>query len=139
MTLKCYVCGKHFTPTTPRLYSDFPGYCDECGWLEEETRPPGDLERAIADLKIGASLFFPVTTQDSRPWETLRMEIKRARWAFLCGGLCVHRVQQDDRYLTTDGQVSFESSDGARLFKTLTPEDLSLGVEFVRSLRYSKV
>jgi hypothetical protein len=135
MTFKCRVCGVHYTPTAPRRYPGFPGYCDECGWLEEETRPPSDLERKITDLKIGGSLFFPVTTQDPRPWETLKAEIKRVRWAFLSGGLCVHPVQRGDTYIDTrDGHLDYESEDGARLFKTLTPEQLNLGWEFVKQV-----
>jgi len=107
--------------------------------LDEETRPPSDLERKIADLKIGGSLFFPVTAQDPRPWETLKAEIKRARWVFLCGGLCVHPVQRGDPYIDTrDDHIDYESEDGARLFKTLTPEQLNLGWEFVKRITETK-
>lgn len=131
MTLRCCICEKHFTPVFPRLNPDFPGYCDECAELEIETRPPSELENKIYGLKIGGSLFFPVTECDPRPWETLRAEIKRSRWAYLGGGLCVHRVQRDDPYIQNDGAAGSESADGARLFKTLTFDDLTLGVDFI--------
>ena len=135
MTLCCCCCRRNFSPVLPRPYPEFPGYCDQCGELEKETRPTGKLEETIHNLKIGGSAFFPVTDQDPRPWETVRAEIGRPRWALL--SLCVHRVQKDDPYLATcDGRelVAFESQDGARLFKNLTFEDLELGVEFASAL-----
>lgn len=133
MTLRCCICHRNFSPVVPRPYPEFPGYCDECAELEEETRPGNPLEDKISNLQISASLFFPVTECDPRPWETLRAEVKRPRWA--SSKLCVHRVQEGDPYIATsrDGQdfIDCESSDGARLFKCLTFEDLSLDAEFV--------
>jgi hypothetical protein len=137
MTLHCCCCQRNFSPTLPRRYPEFPGYCDECGELEEETRPPSELERKICDLRIGGSLFFPATAQDPRPWETIRAEIARTRWIHSTSALCVHRVQKGDVYIATrEGQeiIDFESADGARLYKSLTFEDLSLGLEYVRKI-----
>lgn len=133
MTLRCCCCHRNFSPVTPRPYPDFPGYCDECGQLEEETRPTSALEEKILSLNIGESLFFPATDPDPRPWETIRAEIRRPRWVDV--GLCVHRVRQDDPYLASRAGrevICFECQDGARLFRTITFEDLELGVEFVR-------